>query len=263
MNSTHETARTLAANELAPNGTASSRTLLIWGICILLLVTVGAIAGFLPRHHHREALRTSTHDLAVPTVTVVIPVTGKISVAPQLPAEIRAFTDSPIYARANGYLKKWYVDIGTEVKSGQLLAEIETPDLDQDLARSKAELKQSEAALELSRTTAKRWAELVKSASVGEQESAEKQADLALKTATGEASSAAVHRLEELKSFGRIIAPFDGTITARRTDIGDLVRADSGKELFHLAQTKTLRVFVRVPQMVARSVKAGHAAALT
>jgi membrane fusion protein (multidrug efflux system) len=144
-----------------------------------------------------------------------------------------------------------------------LLAEIETPDLDQDLARSKAELKQSEAALELSRTTAKRWAELVKSASVSEQESAEKQADLALKTATVEASSAAVHRLEELKSFGRIIAPFDGTITARRTDIGDLVRADSGKELFHLAQTKTLRVFVRVPQMVARSVKAGHAAALT
>jgi membrane fusion protein (multidrug efflux system) len=263
MNSSRDTAQTLAANDLPGNGAASARALLIWGICALLLITVGAIAGFIPRHHHREALRSTTRDLAIPTVTVVSPVTGKISVAPQLPADIRAFTDSPIYARANGYLKKWHVDIGAEVKSGQLLAEIETPELDQDLAHSRAELKQSEAALDLSKTTAKRWAELVKTASVSEQESAEKQADLALKTATVEASRAGVRRLEELKSFARVTAPFEGTITARRTDTGELIRTDSGRELFHLAQTKTLRVYVRVPQAAARSIKAGHMAELT
>ena len=235
----------------------------MWAICLVLLLIVAVIAGYIPRHGHRDTLSATTRDLAIPTVTAVSPTAAKISTAPLLPAEVRPYIESPIYARANGFLKKWYADIGTEVKSGQLLAEIDTPDLDQDLAHSRAELKQAEAALELSRTTAARWAELVKTSSVSEQESAEKQADLALKTANVEAARAGVRRLEELKSFARLTAPFDGTITSRRTDTGDLIRTDSGKELFRLAQTKTLRVFVRVPQAAARSVKAAHTAELT
>lgn len=236
--------------------------MLIWAVVLLLLIVAAVIVGYLPRHHQQNTLRSTTRALAIPTVTAISPKPVTASVAPLLPAEIRPYTESSIYARASGFLKKWHVDLGAEVKAGQLLAEIETPELDQDLLHSKAELKQAEAALELSRTTAARWAELVKTASVSEQESAEKQADLALKTATVDAARAAVHRLEELKSFARVTAPFEGTITARRTDTGDLIRADAAKELFRLAQTKTLRIFVRVPQGAARSVKAGHLAEL-
>jgi RND family efflux transporter MFP subunit len=191
-----------------------------------------------------------------------MPTSGKTSVIPLLPAEVKAFSESPIYARASGFLKRWLVDLGGEVEAGQLLAEIDTPELNQELARFRAELKQAEASLELARTTAARWAELVKTASVSEQESAEKQADLALKSATIDAARASVRRLEELQSFARITAPFAGTITARRTDVGELIRADAGKELFRLAQLRTLRVYVRVPQAAARAVKAGQPAEL-
>src|SRR3954468_18266722 len=236
MNPTRPTTPTLAPTELAretlvETGRSSGRTLLLCGTVLLLLIVVAVIVGYLPRRHQRDALRSTSRELAIPTVGVVSPSTSSASVAPLLPAEIRPFTEASIYARANGFLKKWYVDLGAEVKAGQLLAEIETPELDQDLLHSRAELKQAEAALELSRTTAARWAELVKTASVSEQESAEKQADLALKTATVEAARAAVHRLEELKSFARVTAPFEGAITARRTDTGDLIRADAAKEL--------------------------------
>jgi len=268
MNSSLDTSQTLtpaelARQEIAAGGRSSGRTLATWAICLLVLLIVAVVAGYLPRHHQRDALRGATAGLAIPTVTAVSPIPAKIPTAPLLPAEIRAYTESPIYARANGFLKKWYADLGAEVKSGQLLAEIDAPDLDQDLEHSRAELKQAEAALALSRTTAARWAELVKTSSVSEQESAEKQADLALKSANVEAARANVRRLEELKSFTRVTAPFEGTITSRRTDTGGLIRTDSGKELFRLAQTKTLRVFVRAPQGVARNVKAGQAAELT
>jgi RND family efflux transporter MFP subunit len=155
------------------------------------------------------------------------------------------------------------VDIGAAVEAGQLLAEIDTPELDQELARTRAELAQADAALGLARITAARWTELLKTASVSEQEAAEKQADLALKSATVEAGRANARRLEELQSFGRVTAPFAGVITARNIDLGDLISANSGRELFRLAQTRTLRVFVRVPQTAARSIAIGLTAELT
>jgi RND family efflux transporter MFP subunit len=180
-----------------------------------------------------------------------------------LPAEIRPLLDAPIFARANGYLKRYLVDIGAEVKEGELLAEIDTPELDQELAQARAQVAQAEAGVNLAKVTAVRWADLVKTTSVSQQEAAEKQSDLDLKNATLEAAKANVHRLEDLRSFGRVTAPFAGTITVRNVDVGQLVSATGNRELFRLAQTGTLRVYVRVPQMVARGIAPGQTAEVT
>ena len=170
---------------------------------------------------------------------------------------MKPFVEAPIYARTSGYLKRFLVDIGARVKEGDLLAEIDTPELNQQLAQARAEQVQAEAALALAKTTAARWADLLKSASVSEQETAEKQSDLELKLANVEAAKANVRRLEDMQSFERVTAPFAGTITARSTDIGQLISAGGNSELFRLAQTSTLRVYVRVPQAAARGVYPG------
>ncbi len=227
-----------------------------------VLIVAGFIIGFIPRWHQRSLLRAETVELATPTVAVVSPAPSPASAGLSLPAEVRPLLEAPIYARANGYLKRWLVDIGAQVEAGQLLAEIDTPELDQQLEQARAQLAESEAALTLAKTTAERWADLLKTASVSEQENAEKQADFKLKSATVEADRANVHRLEQLQSFERVTAPFAGTITARNTDVGDLIMAGSSKELFHLAQTQTLRVYVRVPQSAAAGIRAGQSAEL-
>jgi len=227
------------------------------------LVVVGVLAGLLPRWHHRAALRDETAQLARLTVTVVCPVPGEAAAALSLPAEAKPYLEAPIYSRANGYLKRWLVDIGAQVKEGDLLAEVDTPELNQELAQARAQLAQAQAALELAKTTAARWAELLKTASVSEQEAAEKQADLELKQANVEAARANMRRMEDLQSFESIRAPFAGTITVRNTDVGQLISAASGKELFRLAQTGTLRVYVRVPETAARSVTSGQQAEVT
>lgn len=221
------------------------------------------MAGLFPRWHRRDILQAETLELATPTVTVVSPAPAKGGGNLLLPAEVRPFLEAPIYARASGYLKRWLVDIGAQVKEGDLLAEIDTPELNQELAQARAQLAQAEAALTLAKTTAARWAELVKTASVSEQEEAEKKADLELKTANVEAAKANVHRLEDLQSFESVRAPFDGVITARNTDVGQLISAASGQALFRLAQTRTLRVYVHVPQVATRSVVPGQVAELT
>jgi len=228
-----------------------------------VLVVIGAVAGLVPRWLHRKALRAETRELAIQTVSVVSPLPGKPMTGLTLPAEIKALVEAPIYARTSGYLKRFLVDIGAHVKAGDLLAEIDTPELNQQLAQARAELVQAEAALALSKTTAARWADLLKSASVSEQEAAEKQSDLELKAATVEAARANVRRLEDMQSFERVTAPFAGTITARNTDIGQLIAVGGNSELFRLAQTGTLRVYVRVPQAAARGVAPGQMAELT
>ena len=152
---------------------------------------------------------------------------------------MRAFTEAPIYARASGYVKHWYVDIGAQVTAGQLLADIDTPELDQQITGARADLAQAEAARALSKITADRWAELLKTASVSEQENAEKQADLKLKDANVDAAKANVHRLEDIQSYTHVTAPFAGTLTLRDIDVGDLI--SPGKELFRLADTSKLR----------------------
>ncbi len=228
----------------------------------LLVIVIAVLAGLLPRWRQRAALAAEHRELSVMSVSVVSPAPNRGGGGLLLPAEIKPWAEAPIYARASGYLKRWMVDIGTKVEAGQTLAEIETPELDQELERARHEVAQSEAALALSEITADRYADLVKTASVSEQENAEKQADLKLKTASVAAGRANVARLEKLQSFGRVTAPFAGTITARRTDVGDLVSASGGKELFRLAQTDKLRVQVRVPQAEAARIAPGLTAEL-
>lgn len=227
---------------------------------LAVLIVAGVVGGLMPRTRQQAELNAETRELSLPTVTVVSPKPGQSGSGLPLPAEIKPWIEAPIYARANGYLKRRLVDIGTHVEEGQLLAEIDTPELNQELERARAQLAQAEAALGLSKITAARWANLLKTASVSEQENAEKQADFKIKTATTESARAEVRRLEKLQSFARLNAPFSGTITVRNIDSGDLIAAGGAKEIFHLAQTHKLRVFVQVPQAMVKSIKAGQVA---
>jgi RND family efflux transporter MFP subunit len=230
---------------------------------VVALVIIGLLIGFVPRWIHRHQLLAETRADSTPTVDVVSPTAAKPDFGTPLPAEVQAFVQASIHARASGYLKNWFVDIGEHVTNGQVLAEIDTPELDQQLAQAKAELDQANASLELAKTTADRWTELLKTASVSEQETAEKTADYTLKQANVEAAHANVQRLDDLKNFDRVTAPFDGTVTLRNTDIGQLISANSGPELFRLAQTNPLRVYVRVPQPLVHAIVPGQKAELT
>src|SRR5215469_585524 len=229
----------------------------------VVLIVIGLGVGLVPRWFARQSLAKETAEMAVQSVAVVSPTPGKTDLGVPLPAEVQAFVEAPIFARASGYLKKWDVDIGQNVEAGQLLAEIDTPEVDQQLAQAKAEVAQADANLSLAKSTSERWADLLKTASVSEQETAEKQADYELKKANLEAARANLHRLEDLKSFARVTAPFAGTITARDTDVGQLITAGNGRALFRLAQTNPLRVYVHVPQTLSHAVEAGQKAELS
>lgn len=232
------------------------------GTVTLFLIVAAAIAGLAPRWRQRESLAIETTELAVPTVTIVSPAPGKAAAPLLLPAEVKPFIESPVYARASGYLKRWLVDLGARVEAGQLLAEIETPELTQELERARHELAQAEAALALAKSKADRSARMVDHGTISREEYDEDQAGVAMKTATADAARANVRRLEELDSFTRVTAPFSGVITARKTDVGDLIAAGSTKELFRLSQTDKLRVYVCVPQTHAISIASGQAAEL-
>ena len=243
---------------------SSAKRRRIAGIIIALIVIGALIIGFLPRWHQRQTAMSDMNQLAVPTVSVVSPAPGKPESGLVLPAEIKPWREASIYARANGYLKDWVADIGAHVQSDQLLAEIETPDLDQQLEQAKAQLQLSQANLHLAETTDARWKILLKTASVTEQEAAEKAAGRETAAASVAADHANVRRLEELVAFQRVTAPFDGTITIRSVDNGDLIIAGSGgQELFHIAQTDKLRVYVRVPEPNASGIAPGQTATLT
>jgi len=231
-----------------------------WALLAALVFLLALCAAIVPRILHARAVKRQTAELALPTVVTVSPEPGKAQGAIPIPAEIEPWMDAPIYARASGYLKRWTADIGAQVKQGELLAEIETPELDQELERTRHELSEAEAALSIATITARRYGELVKTSSVSEQENAEKQADLALKSAQVEAARANLRRLQEIKGFARVTAPFSGTVTARKVDVGDLVTAGGGRELFRLAQTNKLRVYAQVPQAMAPSITVGQTA---
>ena len=228
----------------------------------LIVVAVAFVIGLLPRLKQRAAVKSETRELAVPTVDVTSPAPAKAAAPLLFSGEVKPLSEAAIYARASGYVRRWLVDIGARVEQGQLLAELDTPELDRDLAQGRAELAQSEAALALAETTAKRWTEMRAAKTVSPQETDEKLADLALKKATVEAARAKVQRLEETLHFNKITAPFAGTVTMRTLDVGQLVTIGAGRELFRVAQADKLRIFVRVPQNYARAVTVGQTAEL-
>ena len=251
----------------SPSGRRQSRSswwiLLLAVVCAVLLV----VFGILPRIQARTALRQETDQMAVPTVAVVQPKRSDPAHEIILPASVQAFADAPIYARTNGYLKRWYVDIGTRVQAGQLLADIDTPEVNQQLRQARADLATAQANLNLSKITAGRYAGLLATDSVSKQESDNATGDYEAKQALLQSSQANVRRLEELLSFQKIYAPFAGVITARNTDIGALIDSGSGggtrTELFHIVQPDKLRVYVSVPQVYSQAAKPGLTADLT
>lgn len=237
-------------------------------IAVLGLAVVAAIVigGILPRLRARAALRSETYQLAMPTVSVMHPRLGAPQEEIALPGNIQAFSEAPIYARTSGYLKRWYADIGTHVKAGQILAEIEAPEIDQQLQQARADLKVAEANFQLAEITAQRYKELWNANTVAKQEMDNAEGSMEAKRATTNAARFNVNRLEALQSFKKIEAPFEGVITARNTDVGALI--DSGatggvaRELFHIAATHKLRVFVNMPQQYSQIARPGLSADL-
>lgn len=230
----------------------------------IVLVILGAFTLFQRRTQYR-ALAENTEALAIPTVAVIHPTAEVAQEDLVLPGTLQAYVESPIYARTNGYLKKWYHDIGTRVPKGELLADIDTPEVDQQLSQSRADLNTSQANANLSKITATRYEELIKTDGVSKQEVDNAVGDYEAKAATVKSSEANVRRLEELESFKHVYAPFSGVITKRNIDTGTLINAGNGgsqQELFTLAQTDPIRVYVSVPEMYSPSVRGGLGAFL-
>ncbi len=271
-----------------------SHVALLLSLMLVAALAVLVTSGIRTRIKAASDVKQETLDLATPVVSVIHPKLGALKSEVVLPGNIQAYTDSPIYARASGYLKKWYVDIGGRVKAGQLLADIEAPELDQQVLQAKANLQQAEAALEqaranyqrgktneeLARVTADRWKNLAARGAVSRQENDQYQAQFQASLANTDAlqkaitaaesnvtsSKANVARLEQMQGFEQVRAPFDGVLTARNTDVGALINSGNGgaaQELFHMAATARLRVYVNVPQIYSRSAVPGVTADLT
>lgn len=226
---------------------------------LIALATGGFVvaSGLWNRNASEAKLKEWTDTQAIPTVSVVEPARSANQTTLDLPGRLEAYARAPIYARVGGFLKVWYVDIGATVKAGQLLAEIEAPDLDQQLLQAKAALASAQAAEALAMVTAQRWQQLGGANTVSRQTVDEKTADLTVKQALTKAAQAAVDRLEVLYSFKRLTAPFDGIVTTRNTDIGALINADSsaGLALFVVSDIGRLRVTVSVPQNYVPAVR--------
>ena len=248
-----------------PRRAFSQRAIAIIAI-LTACATLAIASGVRSRLKAETTLRESARASAIPYVDVVSPKVSTDADEIALPGSTSAFNDTPIYARTSGYVKHWYTDIGARVRKGQLLATIETPELDQQLQQARADLENAEANLQLAKITAARWQHLLETDSVSHQETDQAVSDLHSKQALVNSSEANVERLEQLQTFERVSAPFDGVVTARNTDIGALVQAgdNSGpKELFHMAAIQTLRVYVAVPEIYAAFVKTGEQAKLT
>src|SRR6202166_11969 len=265
---TNETKNLAVATQLARNnpGRAFSMRAIATTAILVGCAALAIGSGLHSRVKAETRLRENAQASAIPYVDVVSPKASADADEIALPGSTSAFNDTPIYARTSGYIKHWYVDIGARVRKGQLLATIETPELDQQLQQARADLENAEANLQLAKIPAARWQHLLETDSVSHQETDQAVSDLHSKQALVNSSKANVERLEQLQAFERVTAPFDGVVTARNTDIGALVQAgdNSGpKELFHMAAIQTLRVYVAVPEIYAALVKTGEQAKLT
>jgi multidrug efflux system membrane fusion protein len=232
-------------------------------LAIVILLIVAAVVGFSSRFGERRALAKETEELAVPSVVVIQPKTEPPQQELVLPSTLQAFTESPIYARTAGYLAHWYKDIGSKVTKGEPLADIETPEVDQELSQARAARSQAEAQLGLAKSSAERWETLRKMDAVAQQEADERSSGYTQGQAALASATANVRRLEQLESFKHIYAPFSGTVIRRNTDVGALINAgNSGnnQELFVIAQISPIRVYIDVPEIYAASVRPGVAA---
>jgi RND family efflux transporter MFP subunit len=213
--------------------------------------------GIASRLGAEATLEKVTHEDAIPFVSVIHPTPGSASTEISLPGNTQAFISTPIFARTSGYLKNWYADIGAQVKAGQLLAEIETPELDQQLEQAQSDLKNAQANLQISQATNERYQDLIATNAVSHEEADTAAADLRSKQALVDSGEANVRRLQQLQDFEKVVAPFDGVITARDTDIGALIQTSDTRELFHLAAIDKLRIYVSVPEVYAALVRDG------
>lgn len=244
---------------------APRRALLLVGALVLVLVTAAAVV-FLTRQTEADALAKETEAVSIPTVAVVQPVSESTTDELVLPGNLQAYEESPIFARTNGYLVRWYKDIGSKVTKGELLADIDTPEVDQELSQARASREQIKAQLDLAKISADRWTNLRKSDSVSQQEADQQISGYQQAQANLAAAEANVRRLEQLESFKNVYAPFSGVLTRRNVDPGALINAGAGaagKELFDIARVDPLRVFVNVPQSYAPGIKVGLKAAVT
>jgi RND family efflux transporter MFP subunit len=251
-------------HESAPEQAAISPRKALAGAAVVVLVA-GVLAGYgiLRRTHADAVLAERTSELAAPTVIVAAPRAGAPTDSLVLPGNVTSWTDSPIYARTSGYLTRWYFDIGARVKKGALLAEIATPELDQQLAQAEADLNIAQANANNARIQAERYTGLVQSDAVSHQDTDTFVNQAASTAAQVRSAQANVARLRDLQSFEKIYAPFDGVITARNIDTGQLIDPGAGKELFHLQALQTLRVYANLPQIYSANVKPGAKIDLT
>jgi RND family efflux transporter MFP subunit len=253
-----------------------SRAAVLTPVVLVFVVTVIlAIVGIVRRQHASTVLAKYTDTVSSPTVSVEQPTLQQSAQEIVLPGNMQAFTLAPIYARTTGYVKAWYHDIGSHVSKGELLAVIETPELDQQLAQAKADLATAQSNAALAKTTAGRYQDLIGNNAVSQQDTDTATSQLTATTTQVNSATANVHRLEELQSFERVVAPFDGVVTARNLDVGQLISATGStttagagttvgnKEIFDVSAIDTLRVFVNVPQIYAPDAKNGVIATLT
>ncbi len=258
-----------------PPPKVSRRSVLTPVVIVFVVTVVLAIVGIVRRQHASTVLAKYTDTVASPTVTVEQPVLQQSAQEIVLPGNMQAFTLAPIYARTTGYVKAWYRDIGSHVSQGELLAVIETPELDQQLAQAKADLATAQSNAALAKTTAERYQDLIGNNAVSQQDTDNAVTQLKATTTQVNSATANVRRLEELQSFERVVAPFDGVITARNIDIGQLISANGStttagagtivgnREIFDISAINTLRVFVNVPQIYAPDARNGVVATLT
>jgi membrane fusion protein, multidrug efflux system len=243
---------------------ASPRKALFMIAVVVIVLLIGAAVSVISRVRAAHALAKETEVDAVPSVEVVHPIAEKPNEDLVLPASLQAYEESPIYARTNGYLVKWYKDIGSRVNKGELLAEIDTPEVDQELSQARASRQQTAAATDLAKTSAERWENLRKTDSVSQQETDMQTSAYKQSVANLAASDANVRRLEQLESFKRVYSPFSGVLTKRTVDPGALINAGStGAALFVIARVDPLRVYANVPQAYSPAIKKGMPAQIT
>jgi RND family efflux transporter MFP subunit len=247
------------ADSPAPTGPMPLYVLAAFG----LLLAVASVVTVAIRSHNDAVLKDDTFQNLVPTVNVIHPKRTPAQIQLELPGDITAYEEAPIYARVNGYLKRWLTDIGAHVTEGQLLAEIEAPELDQELNQANAQLAQANANLEIARISAERWENLLKTQSVSQQETDVQVATGRARQADVNSAKANVQRLKELDRFKTLTAPFSGIITVRTMDAGTLITAGSSREIFRLARIDPLRVYVSLPQAYSQMVKTNDEAVLT